>query len=156
MSFPHILTSLTEREAIVDALYRALLGFDVNDYSLFKSAFSEPDAVVEISENAIQGTEAIRTKLYDLVAAMDTTHMISNVRIEVKDGASVAFLSAYSLAQHCPLGKGQEPEGPKYTGGTIYLIDLVKDENDGIWKIKKWAMNGIWGQGDKSVMEGIL
>jgi hypothetical protein len=37
--------------------------------------------------------------------------------------------------------------------GGEYLIDLVKDEKDGVWKIKKWVLDVIWREGDRSVME---
>ena len=79
--------------------------------------------------------------------------MISNVRVDVKDGADTAFLTAYALAQHCPPGKGIEPDGPKLLVGSEYLVDLVKDEGDGLWKIKKWVLNVSWRQGDASVMQ---
>lgn len=152
----HVLSSLTDREGVADALYRAMTGFDINDYSLFKSAFADQDAIVEIGQKTIKGTEAIRTQLYDLVAQMDTTHMITNLRIDIQDEASKAAVSALSLAQHCPLGKGQQPDGSKYTGGTMYVLDMVKDGSDGTWRIQKWVMKGIWGQGDFSVMQNIL
>jgi len=153
MSHPHILTSLTEREAVADALYRAIIGFDTNDVSIFNSAFSGPDVVFDLSGNVINGLDAIRTQLLDFVGPMDTTHMISNVRVDVKDGASTASLTAYALAQHCPSGKGGEPGGPKYLTASSYFLDLVKDKSDGLWKIKKWAMKIIWTQGDSSVMQ---
>ena len=79
--------------------------------------------------------------------------MISNVRVDVKDGADTASLTAYALAQHCPPGKGKEPDASKYLAGGEYCIDLIKDEADGLWKIKKWVLNVIWSQGDASVMQ---
>lgn len=84
---------------------------------------------------------------------MDTTHMISNVRVDVKDGADTASLTAYALAQHCPPGKGKELDAPKYLVGGEYWIDLVRDEGDGLWKIKKWVLDVIWRQGDASIMQ---
>lgn len=60
---------------------------------------------------------------------------------------------AYALAQHCPSGRGKEPDGPKYLVGGEYFIDLLKDEEDGMWKIKTWILEVIWRQGDRSVMQ---
>ena len=153
MSHPHILTSLTEREAVADALYRAIIGLDSNDVSIFNSAWSEQNAVFDLRGNVINGLDAIRTQLLDFVGPMDTTHMISNVRVDVKDGASTASLTAYALAQHCPPGKGREPDSPKYLAASTYFLDLVKDKSDGLWKIEKWVMKVIWTQGDSSVMQ---
>lgn len=79
--------------------------------------------------------------------------MISNVRVDVKDGADTASLTAYALAQHCPPGKGKEPDAPKYLVGGEYWIDLMRDEGDGLWKIKKWVLNVVWRQGDASLMQ---
>ncbi|KAK9364639.1 hypothetical protein V1509DRAFT_572598 [Lipomyces kononenkoae] len=152
MSLPHKLPGLTEREAVADALYRAILGFDNNDVSIFNSAFIEQDAVFDMSGHVINGIDAIRTQILDLVGPMDTTHTVSNIRVDLKDGASTASLTAHAVAQHCPPGRGKEPDGPKFLSGSTYFIDLVKDESDGLWKIAKYAMKIIWTQGDASVM----
>jgi hypothetical protein len=128
MSYPHTLTSLTPREAIVDALYRAIIGFDRNDVSIFNSAFAGEDVIFELhadERRIINGLSTIRTQVLDNVGPMDTTHMISNVRVNVNHGASNASLTAYALAQHCPPGKGREPDAPKYLVGGEYSIDLV-------------------------------
>jgi ketosteroid isomerase-like protein len=153
MPHAHILHSLSEREAITDALYRAILGFDNNDVSIFNSAWSGPEVVFDLSGNNINGLDNIRKQLLDFAGPLDTTHMISNIRVDVKDGASSASLTAYALAQHCLLGTGREPGGRKYLAASTYSIDLVKDESDQVWKIKKWAMKIIWTQGDESVMQ---
>lgn len=79
--------------------------------------------------------------------------MLSNIRVDVKEGADTASLVAYALAQHCPPGRGKEPDGPKYLTGGEYWIDLVRDESDGLWKIKKWVLDIVWRQGDASVMQ---
>jgi hypothetical protein len=154
MSHPHTLTSLTDREAITDALYRAVIAFDSNDVSLLNSAFitKESDVIFDFNGSVINGLDAIRTQLFNFVGPMDTTHMINNVRVDLQDAASTASLSAYALAQHCPPGKGNEADGLKYLAASEYFIDLVKG-CDGQWKIKKWAMKIIWTQGDASVMQ---
>ena len=156
MSHPHTLTSLTPREAITDAIYRAVIGFDRNDISIFNSAFVGEDVTFELHDGnrrVINGLSTIRTQVLESVGPMDTTHMISNVRVDVKDGADTASLTAYALAQHCPPGKGKVPDGPKYLVASEYRIDLMKDEADGLWKIKKFVLDVIWRQGDASVMQ---
>ncbi len=160
MSNPHTLTltSLTQREAITDALYRAIIAFDHNDIPALNSAAVE-DVVFQLydreTKTVLQSSNSL-TEIRDGVLAhvgpMDTTHTITNIRIDVKDGADTASLTANALAQHCPPGRGKEPNGPKLLVGGEYRIDLVKVE-DGLWKIKKWVLDIIWRQGDASVME---
>ncbi|KAK9364976.1 hypothetical protein V1509DRAFT_634657 [Lipomyces kononenkoae] len=152
MSLPHVLTYLTEREAVADALYRSIIGFDSYDVSMFDSAWV-PDIIFDLNGTVFNGPDAIRTHVLDLVGPMDTSHTVSNVRVDVKPGATTASLTAYALAQHCPPGKGTDPNGPKYLTSSRYFLDLVKDESDGLWKIKKFMMKVIWTQGDRSVMQ---
>jgi SnoaL-like domain len=92
-------------------------------------------------------------RVLDHVGPMDTTHMISNVRVDWKDGANTASLTAYALAQHCPPERGKEPDGPKLLVAGEYRIEVVRDEGDGLWKIRKWILDVIWRQGDASVMQ---
>jgi ketosteroid isomerase-like protein len=154
MDYPHHLSGLTTREAIIDALYRAMIGFDKYDVSMFNSAFAE-DVVVEPRSRlipTINGLPDLRSALLDRVGPMDSTHAITNVRVDVKDGADTASLTAYVMAQHCPPGTGTEHDGPKYLGGGEYGMELVRME-DGLWKIKKWTPQQLWGQGDASIVE---
>ena len=156
MPYPVSLTSLSPREAIVDALYRAIIGFERNDVDVFNSSFVGEDVTMELIDGetkVINGLSTIRAQVLDHVGLMDTTHMISNIRVDVKDGADTASLTAYALAQHCPPGRGKEPDGPKYLVAGEYSIDLVKDEKAQLWKIKKWGLEVIWRQGDASVMQ---
>ena len=73
MSLPYLLTSLTEREAVTDAVYRAIEGFDRNNISIFDSAFSGPDVVFDVNGSVINGTDTIRTGILAKVGPMDTT-----------------------------------------------------------------------------------
>jgi hypothetical protein len=148
---PHNLTSLTDREAIADALYRLLTSIDENNVPLFNSSWSGEDAIFDFGGNITSGLPAINAFLIGKIGPMDTTHMPSNVRIELKEGASDAKLTAYALAQHAAPGKGGEDEGPKFLTGSRYYLDLVK--KDGLWKISKFAMKVIWKQGDAAVMQ---
>lgn len=153
-SYPHPLASLSPREAVTDAVYRALIGCDRNDVPIFVSAWAGEDVAFEVHDSdkkVISGLSTIRKAVFDRVGPMDTTHSITNVRVDVKDAADTAFLTATAMAQHCPPGRGREPDGPKYLVGSQYSIDLVKDEADG-WKIKKWVLSVTWTQGDASLM----
>jgi hypothetical protein len=114
MSHPHILTSLTEREAVADALHRAAIGFDSNDVSIFNTAWAADPEVSSTSGNVYSGLNAIRTQVFDVIRPIDTMHMISNVRVDVKDGASTASLTAYGLGRRSIVSReGQGPKEPQ-------------------------------------------
>ncbi|KAJ5605963.1 hypothetical protein N7510_008744 [Penicillium lagena] len=120
---------------------------------------SSPDVCVEFrtppgaGSRKIKGLDTIRTTLLDHVGPMDTTHMTSNIRVNHKEGEETASLTCYTLAQHCPPGRGKEPDGPKYLAAGEYVMDLVFDKSDRLWKIQEWVLDIIWSQGDQSVME---
>lgn len=157
MSYPRSLASLTPREAITDALYRAIIGFDQNDIPSFESAFIGENVTFELDagENEqmkVESLSIIRDVVLAQVGPMDTTHSISNVRVDIKDGADSASLTCNVLAQHCPPGKGKDPNGPKYLVAGEYSIDLLEDKTEGLWKIKKWVLKVIWRQGDASII----
>ena len=155
MSYPHSLTSLTPREAIADALYRSLIGFDRHDIPIFESSFAGEDVSFEIHDGetrVINGLSTIRDGLLAGIGPLATTHTMSNIRIDVKDGADTASLTCTALAQHCPPGRGKELDGPKFLVGGEYRLNLIRDEIDGLWKIKKWVLDITWKEGDASIL----
>lgn len=153
MAHPIALTSLTPREAITDALYRAVIGLDANDLALFESAWVQgKDACFDLNGTIFDGMEAICDNVFTLIGPLDTTHTISNVRVDVKEGADAAFMTAYALAQHYRVGEGNDPASKRLLSGSIYFIDLTKDSSDGLWKVKKWTMKIIWVEGDMSIV----
>ena len=154
-SFPQALPSLSQREAIADALYRAAIACDHHDTALFNSAWAGEDVSMEIHDDnkrVLQDLSLIRTHVLDKVGPMDTTHNISMVRVNYHDGADTAFLTATSMAQHASSGTGRDPNGTKYTVGGEYSVDLIKDEA-AVWKIKKLVLNVIWTSGDASLLQ---
>lgn len=151
MSYPHPLTSLTDREAIYDALTRLLVGIDENDSALFDSAWNGQNVTFDFSGQVISGLDTIRTRFLDSVGKMDTTHITSSVRINIKD-ARAAYLTCTAFAQHCAPGKGAEPDQPKFGTGSRYFVDVVRGAEDGVWRIERFAMKIVWTQGDASVM----
>ena len=155
--YPPSLASLGTREAVTDAMHRALLGCDRNDAPIFASAWAGEDVTFEIHDGdkkVIPGLSMICKAVFEKVGPMDTTHSIANVRVDVQDGADIAHLTATATAQHCPPGRGREPDGPKFLVGSQYSVDLFKDET-GAWKIKKWVLSVTWTQGEPSVMQSI-
>ncbi|RFU29579.1 hypothetical protein B7463_g6765, partial [Scytalidium lignicola] len=145
--------ALSTREAIADALYRCVLGFDTADTVLFDSAFTQ-DASFAINGKVSKGLPAIYTDCFNRISKLDTTHFISNIRINISDGGSEASMTASALSQHYRSAKGMEAGQTRLMAGSLYWVDLVKVETDGIWKIKDFKMKTTWAEGDWGVMTG--
>ena len=151
MALPASLSSLSVREAITDAIYRAVLGLDTGDKALFDSALTQ-DANFDLNGNVMVGLDAIHAGSYELISKLDTTHFISNARVNARDGDSTASMTASALAQHYRHKEGIEVGATSLMTGSLYFLDLVKDDEGGLWKIKNWKLKLIWAEGDWSIM----
>ena len=151
-SLPAVLSpSLTDREAVADALYRCVGGLDTADSALFNSAFTG-DAVFDLNGTIMDGLDAINEQCYASVSKLDTTHFLTNVRINVVDDKAEVTCSA--LAQHYRPGQGMQAGASRMLAGSLYWVDLVKDGTDGLWKMKYWKLKPTWGEGDWGVVTG--
>lgn len=137
----------SEREAVADAIYRAVLALDTDDTTLFKSSVTD-DTVCDLNGTVMNGIDAI---IAHPVWKLDTTHHISNLRINITDGASKAQVTCSGLAQHYRAGEGMKPGAAPLLAGSLYWIELVKDAGDGLWKFKHWKIKTTWGHGEWGV-----
>ncbi|SCU89998.1 LAMI_0E00122g1_1 [Lachancea mirantina] len=142
--------ALSGREAVLDALYRYLLAFDINDKALFESAFTE-DAVFVMDGTVMDGRDAVKAQTFDVLSKLETTHFLTNPRINILDGDMNAELTCSALAQHYRQGEGKGGSATPLLAGSLYHADLVKSKEDGLWKIKRLDLNVVWGQGDWGV-----
>jgi len=142
--------ALTDREAIADALYRAVLAFDHADEALLRSAVTE-DIETEMAGISAKGIPEVKAAIFDRVSKLDTTHFLSNMRISI-ESATTAKATCSAMAQHVRPGKGYEPGPNKFMSGGLYLCDVVKV--DDLWKLKSWKANFVWFEGDRAVMAG--
>jgi hypothetical protein len=148
------LTALTPREAIADALHRCVLGIDTNNQDLFESGCLKNESMALVAGPiAIDGWTAIN-EFFQRVFVLVTSHVISNIRIEVEDGADTASMTAHAISYHVRPDDALKPEDTSYTASSLYSIELVKDTDDGLWKIKKWEMKILWTTGDIAVLHG--
>ena len=150
-SLPTKLAGITEREAIADALYRAVLAFDHNNEDLLRSAITEDGFLEFKGVMSCKGIAELKEKVYDRVSKLDTLHVLSNVRVNVESDSQAQVLCS-AVATHCRAGQGVVPDGAKYTSGAMYLCDVVKEGE--LWKVSRWQAQVIWLQGDRSVMSG--
>ncbi|KAF2722936.1 hypothetical protein K431DRAFT_283442 [Polychaeton citri CBS 116435] len=146
------LAGLSDREAITDALFRCVNAFDNADDALLESSFTK-DGKFTMAGNTTQGLDVIKEAVYNRVSKMDTTHLVTNIRIDVEDGATTATGSATAVAYHYRPGTGCEPGAPRFVSGSQYYMDFVKLES-GLWKACEWELKLIWTEGDYSVMMG--
>ncbi|KAK0846062.1 hypothetical protein LTR03_007070 [Friedmanniomyces endolithicus] len=153
MAFPTTLPGLNTRDSIIDAVYRGTLAFDTGDAALLESAMTD-EAVLETGGTTFEGMETIRTKLFGRIAKLDTTHFVTNMRVDFKEGEAAASVTAGFLAQHYREGQGVVPDATRYLVGGVYLIDLVKDGKNELWKAKHWRVKPTWSEGDRGVMSG--
>ena len=154
MSFanPVRLHGLTTREAITDAFYRVMSAFDENIPELLQSGMAS-NIVLRINGKELSGFENVKNHSFGTVGPMDTTHFVTNVRIDVENESSTtARLTANTLAQHYPTGMGVTDSERRLLGGSKHALILVRDDEDGLWKIEKWNMKSIWREGDVSVL----
>lgn len=142
--------ALTDREAIADALYRAVLAFDHADEELLRSAVTE-DISGEIAGTASSGISEFKARIFDRVSQLDTTHFLSNIRVSI-ESAMTAKATCSALAQHVRAGKGREPGPHKFTTGGFYLCDMVRVGE--LWKLKTWNARMVWVDGEPAVMTG--
>lgn len=149
-----ILTALSPREAVADALYRCVNGIDKNDRDLFESACMKNHNMTLVAGPVVKhGWDAI-SEFFERVFVLITTHITSNIRVELKDGADTASLTANAISYHVRPDDALKPEDTSYTASSLYNIDLIKDNNDGLWKIKKWDIQILWTTGDIAVLHG--
>ncbi|KAK6069429.1 hypothetical protein SCUP234_10741 [Seiridium cupressi] len=141
-----------DREAILDALYRVINAFDHDDEDLLSSAFTK-DSKLILSGFVMDGLAAIRKDCFDRVSKLNTTHFVTNTRINIDERGTTAKLSANALAQHYRTGTGlaEARDAPQYLAASFYMLDLVKQGN-GLWKITEFNMKVAWGEGDGSVL----
>ena len=144
---------LTEREAIADALYRCTLGLDTDDITLFDSAFT-PTASFTVNGRTFEGLSALHENCFTPVSKLDTTHFMTNMRINIDNSDTKAFMMCTTLSYHFRKGKGLEPNQPKLLAGSLYYLDLVKD-SDGSWKIEDWKAKSTWAEGDWAVVQEV-
>jgi hypothetical protein len=158
---PALLTkpsSLTPREAVIDTVTRLVTALDYNDLEAFRDTFLGEESIMILNGSGTKTLDSLSSivkNVFDLIGPMDSTHMLTNPRVHLKDGADTAVFTSFVLAQHCEAGKGRDPAAPKWLVGGSYEVDLVRTERNE-WKVKKYVVDVIWNQGDSSVMAAPL
>lgn len=142
-----------EHFEIVDALYRFGAGQDLRDRGLFESAFAA-DATLDFTGPAqrlgaqipvLAGRQAIADTVFANIAALDTTHTVTNPRVTAFDGAR-ATLSALVEAQHLP----RDDHSRHLLLKNLYTAELSRQGDR--WVIQALRIGNVWLTGDPSVL----
>ncbi|KAI0869077.1 hypothetical protein GGS24DRAFT_512560 [Hypoxylon argillaceum] len=139
--------NLTDREAITDALYRAVLAFDHNDEALLLSAIT-PDLEAKMPGAYTEGIDEFKAAAFNRVAKHNSTHFLSSIRIDIQSNTT-AQATCTVVSQHVCPDEDYDPTANKFSSGGMYRCDLVKVDN--LWKIRKWVANYLWVDGDPTV-----
>jgi hypothetical protein len=81
-TLPISLTHLTEQGAVVDAMYRVLIGIDAHNVDMFDSGLMK-EGTLSMSGHAIEGRDQVKVALLYTVGPMDTVHTTTNIRVGV-------------------------------------------------------------------------
>jgi hypothetical protein len=141
---------LADRAAICDLFSRFTAGGDVHDWALVAACFA-PDAVVDLSRPAWDGTNAVWTGIDEVMSNLKAGlskhfvqhHMVTNHRCVIEgDRARVV---AYLRSSHL-----DHPEEPTRHGdqGAWYLSELARI--DGEWKISYLKPISVWWNQERS------
>ncbi|HEX7053452.1 MAG TPA: nuclear transport factor 2 family protein [Burkholderiales bacterium] len=141
-----------DRLAIADALYRFAAGQDLRDPALLSSALSR-DAELDFVQPArrlgaqiapYRGRVEILGALRRALAAADTTHTVSALRIE-PDGAA-ASLFALAEVQHA----ARADRSRRLLLKSFYWLTL--ERAGARWTIRRMRVNSAWHLGDPGVL----
>jgi hypothetical protein len=151
MPSPSPLHALTPREAVTDALHRAILGLDSNNRTLFASAcLTTPEMQWHGGGISVYGWDGI-SALFERVFSLITTHVVSNIRVVFVDEAT-ARLTAHAVSYHVRPEDRESVEETSFTGWSLYDVELVGEE--GVWRIKTWRADVLRTVGDRAIVHG--
>lgn len=156
----HLGPGLTAREAAIDAIHRFTQALDDNDTILLRSCITS-DAMVDRSGlSAVIGQELPPTPGIELiekfvlgtVGPLDTSHQVSNIRVKLNEHGKAAEVTCCVIAEHYRLGDGKDPQkSVRLSVCSRYRADVVEDEKERLWKIKKVHLVALWSAGDLRV-----
>lgn len=154
MNIEQKLLEVHDKLEIADVMYRYAAGIDFNSAELLTSAFAG-NAVADFTPAAakagiefpvLQGCEMIVQGLKNSVCLLDTTHVVTNPRIQISGDAAKLF--AIVEAQHLPPAN----HNLHFLMKNQYEVDLVRNEDR--WLITNMTINCVWYTGEPRVLTG--
>lgn len=149
-----VIQELRDRAEVIDALHRFGLGQDLNDRALLASAFAE-DAELDFrpvgeklgfAAALMSGREPIVDTIRTVLAGVDTTHVVTNPRVEVR--GTTARLTAIVTAAHL-----RSTDHRQYAVLTNrYAVALDRDGDR--WLLRYVHIENVWHIGDPHLIFG--
>jgi SnoaL-like domain len=149
--------TIVDRAEITDALYRYTAGLDYGDAELLASSLTH-DAIVDLTPATakiglefpvLQPREVVVGALAGAVGPLDTSHSITNVRIEISGDTATAHCNAQ--AQHYLPGEGPQPDKTRHAlMMNRYEAEVVRDGQR--WLIRHLIIDNAWFDGDPAVL----
>jgi hypothetical protein len=144
--------SCDDRFEVIDALCRFAAGQDLRDPALLSSAFTrdaeldfvQPARQLGVELDVFRGRAEILGSIHAALAEVDTTHTVTNTRVEL-DGER-ASLFALVEAQHLPRADHSQNLLLK----NFYWATLRRA--DGAWRIERMRISNAWYRGDPGVL----
>jgi hypothetical protein len=148
---------LSDRDAVIDALVRFVMGLDDADSEMLLSSMT-PEAVLDLTHfnqlgmtfELMKGRENVAEHLLKGVGRLDCTHCLSNFRVAL-DGDR-ADLTCYVMAQHFRPGEGiSNKDCPWYMMGNRYVAEVVR--SGGLWRLNRLVVKASWTTGNIGVLK---
>jgi hypothetical protein len=141
-----------DRVMVIDALHRFAAGQDLKDWDLFASAFTA-DAELDFLQPArrlgqtidtFRGRENIVNTVRATLSRLQTTHTVSNPRVELEGDAARLF--ALVEAQHLRA----DDHSRRLLLKNFYWLQLRRSDED--WRIANMRIENVWMTGDPTVL----
>lgn len=152
-------TAILARQAAIDALLRYTDGLDRADETHLKSAFTEK-AVLDLSAfkslgqtyEPIHGLDKITAVCMGAVGkALETTHSLTNILVELNDENDSATITCYCEAQH--IKQGQAFASDSHDNSLLvksrYIASVSKQGPT--WKMERLDIVPLWSKGNNNV-----
>jgi hypothetical protein len=149
--------TITDRAEIADALYRYAAGLDFGDAALLESALTD-DATVDLTSAtaklgldfpALTPRDVVVSALASAVGPLDTSHSITNIRIDITGDTATA--RCYAQANHYLPGDGPRPDRTRHAlMMNRYDAEMARDGER--WRIRRLQIDCAWFEGDPLVL----
>jgi hypothetical protein len=149
--------TITDRAEITDTFYRYAAGLDLGDAALLESALTE-DATVDLTSATaklgldfpvLAPRDVVVSALVSAVGPLDTSHSITNVRIDITGDTATA--RCYAQANHYLPGDGPRPDRTRHAlMMNRYTAEMARDAER--WRIRRLQIDCAWFDGDPLVL----